>query len=228
MGLFTEQSNYLILGKKRSGKSALGWTTAETIHRLQGKKVYVYRYPRPELLSKIPFPVENITRFDKVFGLKNAVLLFEEAAKHFNVLNKKVDDKLKNLLGDSGQNNLDVIFISHSSYFINKSIFIYIDVKMIKEIVEGAWELERPHMKKIYESHPIHGVENYYLDSDWRREKCSFEKPQWYTDEFSTAFSFNEEPTDVFKEALENGRQRTDKSVHRRDVQGDRKGRKGK
>jgi hypothetical protein len=214
MGLFTEQANYLIIGKKRSGKSALGWKVAQTIHETQGKKVYVFRYPRPELLERIPFPVENITRFDTVFSLTNAVLYFEEAHKFFSSLNKKIDDKLKNLLGDSGQNNLDVIFVTHNSYFVNRSIFTHIDVRMIKEVTDGHWEIERPHMKKLYENCPIHGVEYYYLDSDYVRGKHKFEKPEWYSEEFSTAFSYNEQPPDVFKEVLVDGKKRVDKDIH--------------
>jgi len=204
MSLFTEQSNYLIIGKKRSGKTALGWYVTEAINKVQNKEVYTFRHPRPELLKKIPFKVENITNFDRLFNISNAVILIDEAHKHFNILNKMIDEKLKNLLGDSGQNNLDVIFICHNSYFVNRSLFTFLDVKMIKEVVEGHWEMERPHMKKLYHNHPIHKPEWYFIDSDWKRGKCSFQKPGWYNDELSKAYSVNNSPDDPIKEAIEN------------------------
>lgn len=202
MGLFTEQCNYLVLGKKGSGKSALSWKVAETIQQVQGKAVYVYRYPRPELLKKIPFEVENIVNFSHLFNLTNAVLLFDEAHKWFSVLQKKIDERLKNLLGDSRQNDIDCVFCCHNSYFINRSLFTFIDVKMIKEVNEGHWELERPHMKKLYENFPVHGPENYFIDCDWERGKTSFEKPPWYTDEFSNAFRVSDKPVDLFSTTL--------------------------
>ena len=202
MGLFTEQSNYLILGKKGSGKTALGWKIAETIHKLQNKKVFVYRFPKSNLLNKIPFKVENVNSFNKLFNITDALILFDEAHKHFDVLNKKIDEKLKNLLADSRQNNVDCCFICHNSYFITKSLFTFLDVKMIKEVNDDHWALERPHMKVLYENHPIHGPENYFIDSDWERGKTTFEKPGWFTEEFSNAFRINEKPEDLFEKAL--------------------------
>lgn len=204
MGLYTEQSNYIILGKKGSGKSALGWITAETIHKLKDKKVYTFRYPRPELLKKIPFKVENVIRFDMLFNLKNAILICDEAHKYFSPAEKKVDNKTRVLLSDSRQNDLDIIFICHNSYFLNRSLFTFIDVRMIKEVNEGHWELERTHMKKLYEGVAIYGKENFFLDSDWQRGKARFDKPEWFTDEFSNAFSIQDKPLNPFEEALKN------------------------
>ncbi len=200
--LFHEQANYLIVGKKGSAKTSLGFTVMNTIHNTQKKKCYTYRFPNAKALKKIPFPVENIVSLNKLYHLRDAIVLIDEAHIHFSSMEKKVNEDLRNLLSISRQNNVDFVFICHNSYFLNRSLFSFIDVKMIKEVNPQHWELERVYMRKLYSNTHIFGKGNFFLDCDYERGNQTFEKPGWFTDEFSCAYRVNEKKESIFSKFL--------------------------
>jgi hypothetical protein len=110
---------------------------------------------------------------------------------------------MKILLSNSRQNNIDCIFICHNSYFITRSLFAFIDVRIIKEVNEGHWSLERPHMKKAYENVNVFGKDKYFIDCDEVCGTYSFKKPSWFTEEFSMPYRVNAIPKDLYQEALD-------------------------
>tara|TARA_Y100000310_G_C20672539_1_gene811100 strand:+ start:1353 stop:2033 length:681 start_codon:yes stop_codon:yes gene_type:complete len=186
--LIKEQNNFLIIGRRGSAKTTLGFHLAELMNGFIGKPVYTFRYPNEELLAKIPFKPTNITNFGHLHQLVDCVVLVDEAQLHFDVLNKKVNEDLKKLLAVSRQNNVSFIFITHNSYFITRGLFSYIDVRIIKEVTEGHWDVERPHMKKLYSSIYITGKDRFFVDSDVYRGEEYFDKPEWFTNEFSCVY----------------------------------------
>jgi hypothetical protein len=188
----------VIIGKKGSSKTCLGFCIAKKNQEISGRKIYVFNYPRPELLSLFPFEITNITRIDALFNVVNGVVLIDESQEHFNVLDKKVNEDLKILLARSRQNNTCFIFIAHNSYFVNRSLFSFIDVRIIKEVNEKHWELERPHMKKLYEDVHVFGKENFYIDSDYVKGYKGFDKPEWWREEFSLAYRCYAKQEDFF------------------------------
>src|SRR3990167_8593229 len=202
-GLYRQQANYLILGKKGSGKSSLAWYVMEMIYLIQKKKCYVYKFPKPELLEKLPFKVRNIAQLNDLYRITDGVVLIDEAHQYFDVLNKKTNEKLKNILAISRQNNTDFIFCCHNSYFITRNLFSFIDVKMIKEVNEGHWELERTHMKKLYEYREVKGIDRVYIDCDYDSSEKTVGKPEWFTEDISLAYRYKEEKKDYFKQLLE-------------------------
>lgn len=185
---FIKPNNFLIIGKKGSAKTSLGFKFLEEIKSLSKKKAYIFDYPAPELLSKLPFRVTNLTSIKQLFNLTDSVCLIDEAHRYFDVLNKSVNEDLKLLLSGSRQNNCSFIFITHNSYFITRGLFSYIDIRIIKEVNEGHWEMERPHMNKLYRDTNIYGKEWFFIDSDFWRGREHFVKPDWFTDEFSNAY----------------------------------------
>lgn len=199
--MFEEQGNILIVGKKRSGKSCLGWCFLKQ-YGDNKRKMYVYRYPRPELLKELPFKINNLVTLKQISNLTDAVILLDEAHKLFPVLEKAVNSQLRNILALSAQNNICFIFVCHNSYFLNRSLFSFIDIKVIKEINEGHWEMERPFMKKLYETIYVMGNDNFFIDSDYHRGNEKFEKPVWFSDKLSFAYR-NESDIDFFKKMRE-------------------------
>ena len=202
--LFEEQSNFLIIGKKGSAKTALGFHYMKGQGKYGNREMYFYNHPQSELLEKLPFKVTNLTKMVQLLNLTDAVVLIDEAQRHFDVLNKRVNEELKDLLAMSRQNNVSVIFVAHNSSFITRGLFSYIDVKLIKEVVEDHWELERKHMAVRYRKSKcaVVGKESYYLDSDEIKSKCNFKKPSWYTDELSNAYrNKKDDCVDVMVEA---------------------------
>jgi hypothetical protein len=77
-------------------------------------------------------------------------------------------------------------------------LFSFIDVRIIKEVNEKHWELERPHMKKLYEDVHVFGKENFYIDSDYVKGYKGFDKPEWWREEFSLAYRCYAKQEDFF------------------------------
>ena len=200
--IFTEPSNVLIIGKKGSAKSSWAWSFVEQAHKLSGRKIYTFRFPRPELLKGLPFEVNNLTNMKQLFNLTDGICLIDEAHRFFDVLNKSVNEDLKLILANSRQNNCSFAFITHNSYFITRGLFTYIDVKIIKEVNEGHWDTERPHMKKLYSDTNIEGESWFFIDSDYYRGRERFEKPVWFTEELSKAFRNTNAETKTFFEKV--------------------------
>lgn len=188
--LFLDQTNTIVVGKKNSAKTTFAWTLAENINKISGRKVYVFNHPRPDLIVKanLPFEVTNITKLDALFDVTDGIVIVDEAQEVFNYLEKKVNEELKSLLARSRQNNTCFIFICHNSYFLNRSLFSFVDIKVIKEVNEKHWELERPHMKKLYEHLHIFGKKNFFIDSDYVKGYQMFEKPEWWSEDLSLAY----------------------------------------
>jgi hypothetical protein len=198
--LYNEQTNTIIIGKKGSAKTTLGWALAEKNHRLTKRKIYLFNHPRPDLITKakLPFDVINVTKLEALFNITDGVVLIDEAHEVFNVLDKRVNEDLKILLSRSRQNNTCFIFICHNSYFLNRSLFSFVDVKIIKEVNEKHWELERPHMKKLYEDVHVFGKEDFFIDSDYLKGNKTFQKPKWWKEELSTAYRAQIKQEDFF------------------------------
>lgn len=193
--VFKEQGNVLILGKKRSGKTCLGWAWLKGYGEY--RDMYVYRFPKPDLLEKLPFKVTNINNLKQVSNLTDAVILIDEAQKVFPVMEKTVNQQLRNILSVSAQNNICFIFVCHNSYFLNRSLFSFIDIRIIKEVNEGHWELERSYMKKLYSDYPVMGNNKFFVDCDFHRGLEQFSKPNWFTEKLSFAYR-NDESKDFF------------------------------
>jgi len=113
-------------------------------------------------------------------------------------MEKKVNEDLRNLLSISRQNNTDFILGCHNSYFINRSLFSFIDVRIIKEVNPQHWELERNYMRKLYEHVKVYGKENFFMDSDVSRGTETFERPDWFTEELSNAYKQQQDKKDYF------------------------------
>ena len=196
--IFEEQTNTVIIGKKGSAKTTLGWSLAKKNADVSKRKICIYNHPRPELLNNLDFEVTNISRMDQLATLTDAVVICDEAHELFPVIDKKINEELRILLSRSRQNNTCFIFICHNSYFINRGLFNFIDVKIIKEVNNKHWELERPFMNKLYRQVHVFGKENFFIDSDLVRGNKTFEKPTWWKEELSTAYRCHKVEEDFF------------------------------
>ena len=77
------------------------------------------------------------------------------------------------------------------------------DVKIIKEVTEHHWELERAHMRKLYRSVRVAGVENMYIDCEEMKGYAQTNKLPWFTDEFSKIYRANTKAKILFASKCE-------------------------
>jgi len=200
MDLEKDPLNFLILGRKGSGKSVTGWSILQKQCEA-GKKAYFFQCPKPELLETLPFKVTNVLHLSELFHITDGVVLIDEANIHFDVMSKTVNDDLRKILQLSRQCNTSFIFVVHNSYVFNRSLFCYLDVKIIKELNEQHWELERIHMKKLYRDARVTGKAMMFIDCDAIRGYAKNDVPTWYNDNFSTMYRKTQEVKTLFKSA---------------------------
>ncbi len=193
----SDNNNIIICGGKGTGKSCTGYTI---LSKSQQDK-YVYMCPNEDFLKKLPFKVQSINNIKDLFGLENSIILIDEADNEFNPIEKKVNEQLRLLLKLSRQNNNSIIFIVHNTYFLNRSLFNFIDTFIFKETTEGHFEIERPHIKKLFQTkaQQVRGVNKAYIRTPYGEGIVIIDKPKWYTNELSKIYSNKNSKKNVWK-----------------------------
>ncbi|GEM_PF-6203907 len=190
-------NNIVIIGKKGSGKTAFGFACLE---QGVGKK-YIFRCPNSNILKKLPFEVKNIIHINDLQGLENSVVLIDEADLYFDPTEKKVNQQLRDILQLSRQNNVSFIFVAHTGYFINLSLFNFIDTFIFKELSVGHFERERRFVKQMFErkAQQVKGIDQLYMWSEEHEGFCTFELPSWYNDKISKMYSVKENKKNIWE-----------------------------
>lgn len=182
-------NNCVIVGMKGSGKTCTGFYLLSKLGK--GLKKYIYECPNTNVLTKLPFKIENISNFKDLLGLENAVVLIDEADLVFDPMEKKINKYLRNMLQLSRQNNVSIIFIAHSTYFINLSLFNLIDSYIFKETSAGHFTRERRHIQQLFEAKAsqIKGRDKAFVYTHNNEGIVTLKKPSWFTQEISEYYS---------------------------------------
>lgn len=134
---------HLVIGKQRSGKTALCYFLAQKTGR---KPIYAMTAAR-----EVPLGVEVTYDIDSV--PPGSVLVVDDASLFFNSMRtKKTDDNyqlLRDLLIFSEKQDLCVLFNAHDTSLLNKTAFSQAKAIIFKEPNLMALDTERPGIRKI-------------------------------------------------------------------------------
>lgn len=143
-----ETLSILILGKRGSGKSALGFRLLEIAHGNTDRHMYTINFPKPESLPKW---IENVTNIDSV--KENSFLLIDEGGLLYSSRNSmKGENKLvSELLMIARHKNITTLFIVQNSGTIDLNIIRFADVVILKQPSLIQEYFERPFIKRMYQ-----------------------------------------------------------------------------
>lgn len=149
--IITHPSVILVIGRRRSGKSALGYHIEEKIHKeLPNLKIFVVSLPKEKhyLLPDWIIPVTNVEELPD-----NCVALIDEGAMkyHAHRWHKKETEVMDILISVSGQRHQTFIFITHTLRKFAVTLLLDINVLLVKKPSLLQMKLERNEFRKLIE-----------------------------------------------------------------------------
>jgi len=141
----------LIIGRRRFGKSALGFHMIEKFHKKHPElKIFVVSLPKEKqrLLPDWIHPVDNIEELPD-----NCVALIDEAALkyHAHRWQKKETEVMDQMISFSGQRKQTFIFITHTMRKFAVTLLMDINVILCKKPSLLHSKLERSEFRKLIE-----------------------------------------------------------------------------
>lgn len=181
-----KSTHIVILGKRREGKTSLGFEILRWHKEMNNKEILIYRFPKPEIL---PRWIRNINNVREI-GC-NQVILIDEASNDLDQYSyqKQSNRFLSQLLKRAGQTNTSFIFVDHNSGFLNKNMLRMIDIWILKKNTEFAVEDERKFVRALYSRmlwEPK--INEYFVHSEGYEGILKFSTPEFFTEELSTGF----------------------------------------
>lgn len=121
----------IILGRKGTGKSALGYFLLETIGTHYNLSPFIVNLPKTkEILLPTNFAITNLER---VKTIMNSIYLIDEGTTMLPAGQAKLEEMVKAFQALSRQRNQIIIFIFHASSDVGSRILRGIDAVLLKE-----------------------------------------------------------------------------------------------
>lgn len=180
----------LVMGKRGSGKTALGMKMLELFSKATRRRCYVLGYESTSLPSWIK-KAEDIEKIPN-----NAVALLDEGALSFSAREsmKKSNKSLGKLMAIARHKNLTFIILTQSSAMIDLNVLRLSDTLLFKEPSLLQSKFERKAIKDMYDKVIPHfeKKENkhsyFYVWDDEFQGLLSYRLPSFWSDKISKSF----------------------------------------
>jgi ABC-type dipeptide/oligopeptide/nickel transport system ATPase subunit len=180
----------LILGRRGSGKTAIGMKLVETAN-IFNKKTYVIGFDN----SKTPKWIKKSTNISEIPN--NSLVLVDEAAISFSARDsmKKANKMLANLLAIARHKNLSLIFITQNSAMLDLNVLRLCDIIIFKEPSLLQTRFERKGIQDMFskvkaEFKNLENKKNFsYIISDDFEGLICIELPHFWNESISKSFS---------------------------------------
>ncbi|GAI03987.1 unnamed protein product, partial [marine sediment metagenome] len=144
-------STILIIGRRRYGKSALGFNILEEFHNDQPElKIFVVSLPKEKhhLLPDWIIPVDTVEELPD-----NSIALLDESSLsyHAYLWGQKETVVMDKIISVSGQKGQTFIFITHTMRKFAITLLLDIDILLCKKPSLLHGKLERGEVRKIIE-----------------------------------------------------------------------------
>lgn len=151
MKIITHPSVILIIGRRRSGKSVLGYHITEKFHNEQPDlKVYSVSLPKEKrhLLPSWITPIDDVEELPD-----NCVAIIDEGAMryHAHKWHKKETEVMDIMISVSGQRHQTFVFITHTLRKFAVTLLLDINVLLVKKPSLLQMKLERGEFRKLIE-----------------------------------------------------------------------------
>ena len=192
--------NTVIIGKRGSGKTCLGFELMR-LHQVLGKRdCFILKYPNPKILPKF---IKNVETFEDV--PKNSVLLIDEAGIEFSQFkfNSKESKDFADYLKVLRHNDTSCILITQSGAFLTRDIKRLIDAYFLKEPNINQMFDEAGLIKRLYQNCWMFfktekaKKQGAYLFWDLHTAEFYFNKPPFWNEKISTAYSTDNEVENI-------------------------------
>jgi len=150
INLIHHPSVVLITGKRRSGKSCLGYFLLEQFHKERNIPTYVLSLPKEKhhLLPDFITPVDTVDELPE-----NCIALIDESSLsyHASKWGAKETVVMDRMISVSGQKKQTFVFISHTMRKFAVTLLLEIDLLLCKEPSLFHSKLERSEVRKLTE-----------------------------------------------------------------------------
>src|SRR3989338_4790493 len=138
---------FLIVGKRGSGKTSLGFRMLELFHKSSGRKCYVLGYEK----SRLPWWIRKVEDIEKIPN--NSIALFDEGAILFSAREsmKEINKVLGKIMAIARHKNLTLILITQNSGMIDLNVLRLADTLLLKEPSLLQSKFERKGLNEIFD-----------------------------------------------------------------------------
>ena len=187
--IFNQSLIMTIVGRRGSGKSALGFRILENIHAKARRPCFALGVKQ----SILPSWIKSLNSVEEAED--NGVILVDEGAVTFGSRKSmsKVNKQLADLLATARHKDLTLILITQNTGMIDKNVLNLTDVIMIKEGSLLQQKMERSVMKNLYETamksfskiSPGERVAYFFVFDSVFEAFCSFSLPSFWSEKVS-------------------------------------------